>query len=157
MKLDKIDRMILNILREDGRITNSELAKRIGLSPAPTLERIKKLERNGIITGYFTRMNPQKIGFGVETFVEVVLSRHKQSNIVEFMEAVKKIPEITGCFHITGKADFMLKVSVENIAAYENFLLHKLSTIPGLQHVETMIIMRRVKDISSPPLTSHEE
>lgn len=152
MKLDKIDNLILSFIRNDGRITNSELAKRIGLSPAPTLERVKKLEKCGIIKGYHAKIDAEKVGFGVETFVEVILSRHKKDNILEFMETVKGIEEITGCYHITGKADFMLKVSVNNIKAYEDFLLHTLSTLPGLQHVETMIVMRTVKDDPNPPL-----
>jgi len=152
MKLDKIDMTILNVLREDGRITNSELAKKIGLSPGPTLERMKKLERNGAITGYYAKLNPENIGYGIQTFVEVILSRHKKDNIVEFMEAVKRIPEITGCYHITGKADFLLKVYVQNIQDYEDFLLHTLSTLPGLQHVETFIVMRCVKNEPNPPV-----
>ncbi|NQU68056.1 MAG: Lrp/AsnC family transcriptional regulator [Candidatus Marinimicrobia bacterium] len=152
MKLDKTDIMILNVLREDGRIPNTELAKKIGLSPGPTLERMKKLERNGTITGYYAKLDAEKIGFGVQTFVEAVLSRHKKDNILEFMEAVKNIPEIIGCYHITGKADFLLKVYVENIKDYEDFLLHTLSTLPGLQHVETFIVMRCVKNEPNPPV-----
>jgi len=152
MNLDRVDKLILSIIRDEGRITNSELARRVGLSAAPTLERVKKLERKGVIKGYQAKLDPAKIGLGVETFVEVILSRHKKDNIIEFMTAVKKIPDITGCYHITGKADFMLKVSVESIKAYEEFLLHTLSTLPGLQHVETMIIMRNVKDDPYPPL-----
>jgi len=147
-----MDIMILNILRTDGRIANSELSKKIGLSPGPTLERTKKLERNGVITGYYAKMDAKKIGYGIQTFVEVVLSRHKKDNIIEFMEAVKAVPEIIGCYHITGKSDFLLKVYVENIQAYEDFLLHTLSTLPGLQHVETFIVMRCVKNEPTPPV-----
>lgn len=152
MKLDKIDLHILSILQREGRITNSELAKRVGLSAAPTLERVKKLERNGVIEGYRARLNPEKMGFDIDTFVEVILSRHKKDNILEFMEAVKDVSEITSCYHITGKADFMLKVSVKNMQAYEDFLLHTLSTLPGLQHVETKIVMSNVKEEPSPPI-----
>jgi len=154
--MDSIDNKILAELQKNGRITNSELAKRVGLSPGPCLERVKKLEKRQVILGYHARLNTENIGVGVETFVEVTLSRHKHDAITEFMEAIQSVPEVIECSYITGRADFILRVAVENMKAYENFLLHKLSTLPGLQHVETMMILSNIKESHQYPIYSDE-
>lgn len=143
--MDKIDKHILNILQIDGRIRNAELAKRVGLSQGACLERVKKLENRGIISSYQAILNAEKIGIGIESFVQITLSRHKQDALNEFMEVVQNVPEIIECYYITGGADFLLKIAVENIKAYQNFLLNKLSTLPNLQHVETMMVMSNTK------------
>ncbi len=152
MKLDKIDRHILEIIQTDGRITNAALAKKVGLSPAPTLERIKKLERTGVITGYYAKLAPDKIGNLIQTFTEITLSKHDHDAIVKFTSAVRDIPEIVGCYHTTGRADFLLRVATRNMKAYENFLLHKLTKLPRLQHVETMIILSNYKEHHAFPI-----
>ncbi|MBC8479102.1 MAG: Lrp/AsnC family transcriptional regulator [FCB group bacterium] len=152
MKLDKTDKLILEIIQEDGRITNAELAKRVGLSPAPTLERIKKLERAGIIMGYHAKLSPSRIGIGIQTFVEISLSKHDNDSIVSFVDAVQAYPEIIGCYHTTGRSDFLLRVSVKDMVAYEEFLLHKLTALPKLQHVETMIILSNYKEQNMFPI-----
>ena len=145
-KIDAIDQKILLNLQANGRITNSELAKRVGLSPAPTLERVKKLERQGVITGYQARLDPGMVGVGIQTFVEVTLARHGHDIIFEFIKATKDIPEIIGCYYVTGRADFLLRVAARDMKDYENFLLHKLTTIPNIQHVETMIMLSNFKE-----------
>ncbi|MBC8213882.1 MAG: Lrp/AsnC family transcriptional regulator [Candidatus Marinimicrobia bacterium] len=152
--MDKTDKKILIELQENGRITNAELAKRVGLSPAPCLERVKKLEKQGIIKGYYAKLDTEKIGIGVETFVVVTLSRHKHDAITEFIDAIQSVPEIIECSYITGRADFILRVTAENMKAYEDFLLHKLSKLPGLQHVETMMIMSNIKETRKYPINS---
>ncbi len=152
MKIDQIDRQILSILQENGRITNSELAKRVGLSPAPTLERMKKLERSGVISGYHARLDPEKIDVGIQTFVEVTLSRHEQQVILSFIEATREIKEIIGCYYVTGRADFLLRVAARNMKEYEKFLLRRLTTIENIQHVETMIILSNFKEQNQFPI-----
>lgn len=150
--MDKIDKKILTELQNNGRITNAELAKRVGLSPGPCLERVKKLEKKEIIKGYHANLSTEKIGIGVESYVEVTLSRHKHDAIAEFMDAIQSVSEIIECSYITGRADFILRVAVENMKAYEEFLLHTLSKLPGLQHVETMMIMSCIKEKHSYPV-----
>ncbi len=149
--MDKIDRQIIGILQTEGRITNSELAKHIGLSAGPCLERVKKLEKNGIIVGYHAHVNPEKIGIGMFSFVEVTLSRHRQDAVASFVDAIKHIPEIINCYHITGRADYLLKIATKDIAAYEQFVIHTLSALPGVQHLETMVVLSAVKAEKSLP------
>jgi len=157
MKLDKIDRKILELLQTNGRITNAAIAQNVGLSPAPTLERIKKLERRGVIKGYHARLAPEKIGNQIQTFTEITLSKHDHDVIQQFTSAVKDIPEIVGCYHTTGRADFLLRVAARDMKAYEDFLLNKLTRLPKLQHVETMIILSNYKEHHTFPILAPSE
>ena len=109
-KIDRVDRKILEILQSDGRITNAQLSKEIGLSPAPTLERVKKLEQTGIIKSYHAELDPEHVGLGVTTFVQVSLKSHNKTTIEKFVSAIEKITEVTECHHTTGSCDFILKV-----------------------------------------------
>ncbi len=152
MSLDKIDRKILRILQSDGRITNAELAERIGISPSPTLERVRKLERNGIIRKYVALINPAAVGVETSTFVEVTLSRHGQDEVMAFMKAVEAVPEILECHHVTGDADFLLKIAVRNIPAYEDLVLHTLTALPHIQHLKSMVVLSTMKNETSLPI-----
>ena len=114
-KMDKIDLKILKILQENCKITNLDLSKKIGLSPAPTLERVKKLENTGIIASYHAKVNPQTIGLNVKTFVLVSLAWQKENALDNFIEKVKAIPEITACYIITGEADILMQVVCKDI------------------------------------------
>ena len=109
-KLDKIDLKILRILQGNSKITNLELSKQIGLSPAPTLERVKKLETTGVIESYHAQVNPNTIGLNVKTFVLVSLAWHKENALNHFLDKIKAIEEITECYIITGEADFLIKI-----------------------------------------------
>jgi Lrp/AsnC family leucine-responsive transcriptional regulator len=146
MKLDKTDIKILNILQEEGRITNSELAKRIEISPPPTLERVKKLEKRGVIKQYVALVDPKAVGYGTCTFVEVTISHHKRKAIEEFLTAVKEIDEVRECHHTTGEADFLLKISVKDIPAYEDLVLHKLTNLPHVLNIKTMVVLSTFKN-----------
>jgi len=145
MKLDRTDIKILNILQKDGRITNAELAKRINISPPPTLERVKKLEKNGIIQRYAAIVDPVTVGYQTCTFVEVTLSRHGRKNVEDFIKSVQEIDEIMECHHVTGDADFLLKIAVENIPAYEELVFHQLTELPHIQHLKTMVVLSTFK------------
>ena len=103
-KLDNIDRKILKILQDDGRITNAQLSKEVGLSPAPTLERVKKLEASGIIGSYHAKLNPARIDLGVSTFVLVSLKGHNKENIVQFTESISGIEEIIECYLLVARS-----------------------------------------------------
>ncbi len=145
MNIDKIDEKILSILQKNGRISNVELARQIKMSPPPTLERVKKLERSGIIQGYVALADPSKLGLTCFTFVEVTLVRHGREGVERFMNAITKLDEVMECHHITGGADFLLKVASHDIPDYENFVLHKLTALPEVQHLKTMVVLSTLK------------
>ncbi len=145
-KLDKIDLKILKILQENSKITNLDLSKRIGLSPAPTLERVKKLENNNVIQSYHAVVAPGAIGLNVKTFVLVDLAWQKENALNQFLEKIKSIPEITECYIITGEADFLIKVVCKDIPTYEQLLFKTLSQIEEIERLKTLMTLSTVKD-----------
>ena len=151
-KLDKIDRNILRILQKNAKITNARLSEEIGLSPAPTLERVKKLDKSGIIKSYHATLDNAKIGLGVSTFVHVSLKGHNKENIEIFLERINKIDEVIECHHITGTGDFLLKVVAVDIASYQQLMLEKVSDINVIDSLESMIILSTFKDSKALPI-----
>lgn len=151
-KLDKIDRKILEILQSNAKITNAQLSKEIGLSPAPTLERVKKLELSGIIKSYHAKLDTDKIGLGVSTFVYVTLKGHNKQNIDIFLEEINKINEIIECHHITGSGDFILRVISQDIANYQKLMLEKVSDIRVVDNLQSMVILSTFKDSKVLPI-----
>lgn len=151
-KLDKIDRKILDILQADGRITNSQLSKDIGLSPAPTLERVKKLENTGIIKSYHAKLDTEKINLGVSTYVMVSLKAHNKSNIDRFVEEIGSVNEIIECNHVTGSSDFILKVISKDIPSYQKLMLEKVSEIEVVDSMQSMVILSTFKDSKVMPI-----
>ena len=149
MKIDKTDIKILNTLQRDGRITNSALAKSINISPPPTLERVKKLENSGVIKKYVALLDPAAVERGTQTFVEVSLKEHARDHVTEFVEAVREIDEIMECHHVTGNADFLLKIAVRDIPAYEELVLHKLTSLPHVGNLRTMVVLSTFKEETS--------
>lgn len=145
MKLDSIDKNILHILQGDGNITNSSLAKEIGLSPAPTLERVKKLEQSGIIKGYRAKLDEQILGLGVTTFVLVSLSSHKINQIKTFIDKIIALDEVIECHHITGSGDFLLKILIEDIPSYQKLILDKLSQIEEIGNMSSLVVLASYK------------
>ncbi|HIF49333.1 MAG TPA: Lrp/AsnC family transcriptional regulator [Cytophagales bacterium] len=152
MKIDNIDRKILRMLQENSKITNAYLSKQIGLSPAPTLERVRKLEKKGIISGYHAQLNLSKIGLGVSTFVLVSLKEHNKKNINIFLDKINKVNNVIECHHITGTGDFILKVVSENIASYQKLMLDKVSEIEATDSLQSMVILSTFKDNKVMPL-----
>ena len=146
IKLDIIDLKILRILQEKGRITNLLLSQEIGLSPAPTLERVKKLESSGVIESYHAQINENLLGYGIKAFISISLERQKVDSIVTFKEKVRMIPEILECYQITGNADYLLKVVVKDIPSFEGLISNKLSQIEEIGQMQTMMILSKVKD-----------
>jgi len=145
-KLDKIDLKILKILQDNSKITNLDLSKKIGLSPAPTLERVKKLEQTEVITSYHAEVNPQSIGLSVKTFVLVSLAWHKENALDSFIAKITKIDEITECYIITGEADFLMKIVCEDIPTYEKLLFKTLSQIEEIERMKTLMTLSTLKD-----------
>lgn len=142
---DKTDLKILKLLQENARITNLQLATQIGLSPAPTLERVRKLENSGYIKSYHAFVDEEKLGLGIKSFIQVSLDFHTHNAIPEFVSAVREIPEVTECHHVTGNCDFILKVYVKDIKAYESVIMEKISKIPYVKTFQTMMIMSTSK------------
>lgn len=145
MKLDNTDKKILEILQDDARITNLELANRVGISPPATLERVKRLELNGVIKKYVALVDPAKVSKGTFALVSVALMIHQIPSIDSFTKQINKLEEVLECYHITGSDDFMLKIAVENIEQYEKFILNKLTKIKGVSKVTTNIVLSTVK------------
>ncbi|MBC6993055.1 Lrp/AsnC family transcriptional regulator [Neolewinella lacunae] len=145
-KLDKIDLNILKILQENSKITNLDLSKRIGLSPAPTLERVKKLEHNEVIRSYHAQVNPEAIGLMVKTFVLVSLDWRKDQARENFLSQVEGIDEITECYIITGEADFLIKIVCKDIPTYERLLFKTLQQIDEIERLKTLMTLSTVKD-----------
>lgn len=152
VKLDNTDRKILELLQRNSNITNALLAKEIGLSPAPTLERVNKLENSGIIRSYHAVIDPASVGLGVSTFVMVTLKGHNKDNIDKFMQAIQKIDEVIECHHITGAGDFILKIVCADIAAYQQLMLEKVSNIDVVDSLQSMVILSTFKDSKVLPL-----
>ncbi len=152
MELDKIDLNILKILQENGRITNLQLSQTIGLSPAPTLERVRKLENSGYIKSYHALVDEEKLGLGIKTFIQVSLDFHQNDTIQTFLREIKEIKEITECHHVTGQCDFLLKAYVKDIKTYEQLIMQKISKITVVKTFQTMMIMSTSKKEPIVPL-----
>jgi Lrp/AsnC family leucine-responsive transcriptional regulator len=150
--LDHIDRKIINLLQDNGRMTNAQLAKEIGLSPPPMLERVRKLEKNGIIRKYVALVDPKKLDLGTIAFVSVSLSLHQKRAIQHFVSEIQKIPEILECYHITGEEDYLLKVVIKDIEHYERFLVEKLTPLSGISKIKTSFILNTLKQNTKIPV-----
>ncbi|MBK8700786.1 MAG: Lrp/AsnC family transcriptional regulator [Saprospiraceae bacterium] len=144
-KLDKIDLKILKLLQENSKITNLDLSRKIGLSPAPTLERVKKLEQAGIILSYHAKVDSTAIGLNVKTYVLVSLAWQKPNALENFIKKVKQVDEITECYIITGDADFLLKIVCKDIPTYEKLLFKTLSQIEEIERLKTLMTLSKVK------------
>ncbi len=150
-KLDRTDLKILRILQENSKITNLELSKRIGLSPAPTLERVKKLENGEVIESYHAVVKATSIGLNVQTFVLVSLAWKRENALSDFLKKIEDIDEITECYIITGEADFLLKTICSDIPTYEQLLFKKLSQIEEIERLKTLMTLSTVKNSSILP------
>lgn len=152
MELDKIDLRILKILQENGRITNLQLSHEVGLSPAPTLERVRKLEQSNYIKSYHALVDEELLGLGIKTFIQIQLDFHKNNTIQVFLEEIAEIKEVTECHHVTGQCDFLLKVYVKDIKSYERVIMDKISKISVVKTFQTMMIMSTNKKEPAVPL-----
>jgi DNA-binding Lrp family transcriptional regulator len=153
VKLDKIDLKILEILQSNAKITNAQLAIDVGLSPAPTLERVKKLEKEGYIKSYHAKLDTAKLGIGVTTFVMVSLKAHSKRHLEQFVSSVNDIDEVIECHHITGSGDFILKVVSKDISSYQELMLEKVSDIDGINNLQSLIILSTFKDSKVLPIS----
>ncbi len=150
--LDQFDRKILDILAVDGRISVTELARRIGLSKSPTQARLKRLEEQGIIQGYTALFDPIRLGRDHVAFVEVKLSDTREAALAAFNRAVIQVPEIEQCHLIAGAFDYLLKVRTAGMPGYRAVLAEKISTLPHVANTSTYVAMQAVKEDGLAPL-----
>jgi Lrp/AsnC family leucine-responsive transcriptional regulator len=145
-KIDKIDLKILRILQQDGRITNLQLSSHIGLSPAPTLERVKKLEKWGLIKSYHALVDENVLGIGIVAFIQVSLVRQVNNSIEKFKNEISTITEITECYQVTGESDYLIKIMVKDMQAFEKLISDRLSRIEEIGQMKTMMVLSKTKD-----------
>ncbi|WP_030741844.1 Lrp/AsnC family transcriptional regulator [Streptomyces sp. NRRL F-5135] len=143
--LDRIDRDILFHLRQDGRLTNVDLAKRVGLTPPPCLRRVKRLEEAGVITGYRAAIDPAALGRGLEVLVDIEVYANDQKTIEAFETTVSAYDEVIEFRRMFGRPDYFLRVAVADSAAYEVFLTAKLGGLPGVLRMESHLTMKTIK------------
>ena len=153
MQLDRYDRQILELLQQDGRISNQDLADRIGLSPSPCLRRVRTLEEAGLITGYRAMLDAKKLGLSLMALIGISMDQHTPERFANLEASIAEIPEILECLLITGQqSDYQLKVVVRDMDAYQDLLLNKITRIQGVTGVHTSFVLRKVVDRSSLPL-----
>lgn len=145
-RLDDFDRRILAALQRDGRLSNTDLADRIGLSATPCLRRVKALERDGVIRGYRAELEPDQVGLGLTVMVGVKIAVHREEQTSAIQEAFKGIPEIIACHLVSGEIDYLLEVVVPDLRSYEAFLVGKLLKFPEIKDVRSNFVIRTVKD-----------
>ncbi|PPE71129.1 Lrp/AsnC ligand binding domain-containing protein [Caldimonas thermodepolymerans] len=150
--LDKIDRKILRVLQQDGRIANLKLAEAVHLSPTAVLERVKRLTRDGYILGYEARLNPQKLAAGMMVFVEVVLDRTTPDVMNAFKAAVQARPEILECHLVAGGFDYLIKTRVADMQAYRELIGSVIWSLPGVRETHTYAVMEEVKNTTMLPI-----
>ena len=145
-RLDSIDRMILAELQADGRMTNVELAKRVGISAPPCLRRVRTLEENGYIKGYHAEVNAKELGFEVQVFVNVGLASQAESDLSAFEAKCKSWPLVRECHMLNGEVDFILKCVAPDLSSFQTFLTGELLTTPNVASVKTSLVIRGEKD-----------
>jgi DNA-binding Lrp family transcriptional regulator len=148
VRLDDLDRAILLLLSEDGRLSNLELARRVGLTPAPCLRRVQRLEREGVITGYRAILDPVAAGQGFEVIVAVEITLSDAQTITEFERAVAAFDEVTEARRLFGLPDYYLRVNVADPAAYEDFIINRLSRLPALSRIVSHQSMKTIKQLT---------
>jgi Lrp/AsnC family leucine-responsive transcriptional regulator len=150
--LDVIDRRIVAELQADGRLSNVELADKVGLSPSPCLRRVKRVEREGVIEGYRATLRRDRVGLGFSVFVGVKIDAHANQRALEFEKAVVEMPEVVGCHLVSGEADYFLEVVVPELADYQRFLVGKLLNLPIVREVRSNIAIQTLKAAAPLPL-----
>ncbi|MCB0609008.1 MAG: Lrp/AsnC family transcriptional regulator [Lewinella sp.] len=144
--LDDTDKAILRLLQEDAKYTNKEIASRLNLSTTPVFERIKRLEREGVIRKYVALADRKKVNLGLVSFCNVSLKQHAMELLVRFEEDVKSLPEVVECYHIAGMFDYLLKVVVKDMEAYQQFVSRKLAAVENIGRVQSAFVMTELKN-----------
>ncbi|MGE0747302.1 MAG: Lrp/AsnC family transcriptional regulator [Rhodospirillales bacterium] len=152
MHLDPTDRRILRVLQDNARISNADLAREVGLSPSPCLRRVRELEEAGVVRGYVALLEPGAVGLPVSVFIQVTLERQVEQALELFEQTIAARPEVMECYLMTGDADYLLRVVVADVAAYERFLKEHLTRIPGVSSIKSSFALNQVKYRTALPL-----
>ena len=150
--LDQIDRNILAALQDEGRITNVELASRVGLTAPPCLRRVRTLEEAGVIRGYHAQLDPAALGFGITVFAMVSLKSQAEADLLAFEDHVAKLPEVRECHMLNGEIDFVLKIVAHDLQAFQSFLTSQLTPAPNVASVKTSLTIRSSKQVPGVPV-----
>ena len=145
MQLDAIDRKILALLQQDGRMSLAALADKVGLSPSPCLRRVRLMEKAGIIARYVAVLNQRAVGLPVSVFVSIKLESQREEALTKFGKAIARWPEVLECYLMTGPRDYLLRVVVADLSAYEQFLKQKLTRLDGIASIESSFALEQVK------------
>ena len=156
-KLDEIDRMILAELQADGRMTNVELAKRVGISAPPCLRRVRTLEEQGFIRGYHATVDPRELGFEVQVFAMVGLQKQAGADLSAFEQLCRDWPLVRECHMLNGEVDFILKCVAPDLRSFQTFLTEQLTAAPNVASVKTSLVIRGAKDEPGVPFDVLEE
>jgi Lrp/AsnC family leucine-responsive transcriptional regulator len=151
-QLNRIDRNILRILQADGRTSYAELSRQIGLSTTPCIERVKRLEKSGVIRGYQAVLDPDYLDAGLVVFVQIRLNRTSQDIFAEFKRHAAALPEVQECYLVSGNFDYLIKARVADMHAYREFLGETLLTLPGVQESTSYVVMEQVKETLELPV-----
>ena len=143
--MDSKDRQILRALQRDGRITNSDLASEVNLSPSPCLRRLRNLETDGVIKGYSAEVDPKSYGLPVTAFVRIRLEHHSKDTVRQFERRINDIEEVLECYLLTGPADYLLRIMVSGLDAYEDFIRNRIHPIDGIGSIDTSFIYGTIK------------
>lgn len=150
--MDNLDRKLISLLQENGKLTMKELSAELGLSITPIYERLRRLENKGLITGYHASVNPKKAGFGFEVFSSVTLESHKADYLREFEVEIAKFSEVMECYHLAGTFDFLLKILVKDMDEYAEFVNRKLAKLNNIRLVQSMMVLKKIKQTAVLPL-----
>lgn len=151
-ELDEFEKKILAILQVDASRSSADIAQEIGLSQAPCWRRIQRLKDEGYIRSEVCVLDRRKIGLRAQVFAQVKLTAHGRANLSQFVDAMNAFPEVLDCFVLMGAVDFMLRIVTEDIEAYERFFFEKLSQVPGVQEVNSMVALSEIKFTTALPL-----
>lgn len=154
VRLDSIDRRILEFLQADGRMTVQELAARVGLSPSPCARRVRMLEAAGVISGYVAVIDQRKVGLPINVFASVKLERQREDELDRFSRAVSEWPEVADCYLMTGQRDYLMRIVVSDLGSYERFLKDKLTRLEGVASIESSFALGQVKRSHALPIHS---
>ena len=149
MELDKIDKKILEMLQANSKITNKELSNKLNLSVTGIFERIKRLERNEVISGYVALLKPEKVGQAFMVFTQIKLVQHTKSNVLKFEAEVVKLAEVLECYHVSGEYDYILKILVKDMESYREFMLTKLTSLEHIGSTQSTFIISPVKSTTA--------
>jgi DNA-binding Lrp family transcriptional regulator len=150
--LDSIDRKLLAELQAEGRVTNVDLARRVGLTAPPCLRRVRALEEEGVIRGYHADLDPSKLGFAISVFAMVSLKSQAEGDLRAFEEHVNTLPEVRECHMLNGEIDFVLKIVSKDLQSFQEFLTSKLTPAPNVASVKTSLTIRTSKHLPGVPL-----